>query len=155
LAIVSGAPERDSDYIDKLIGHHPTHREKMAIRRPEDGGKVSRTFYKVLERFQGYALILCEPKTGRTHQIRVHLTHIGCPIVADKLYSGRDKLTLGDLIGPEAPDADRVLIARQALHAHRLSLIHPKAEEPMELVSPVPEDMQAVLHALREHRAIG
>ncbi|WP_152051490.1 RluA family pseudouridine synthase [Tautonia marina] len=155
LAIVSGSPERDSDYIDKLIGHHPTHREKMAIRRPEDGGKVARTFYKVLERFRGYALILCEPKTGRTHQIRVHLTHIGCPIVADKLYSGRDKLTMGDLIGPEAPDADRVLIARQALHAHRLSLIHPKTDEPMELVSPVPEDMQTVLQALREHRAIG
>ncbi|MEW4568217.1 RluA family pseudouridine synthase [Tautonia sp. JC769] len=155
LAIVSGSPERDSDYIDKLIGHHPTHREKMAIRRPEDGGKVARTFYKVLERFRGYALILCEPKTGRTHQIRVHLTHVGCPIVADKLYSGRDRLTMGDLIGPEAPDADRVLIGRQALHAHRLSLIHPKTEEPMELVSPVPEDMQAVLQALREHRAIG
>ncbi|QDV34456.1 RluA family pseudouridine synthase [Tautonia plasticadhaerens] len=154
LAIVSGDPGRDSDYVEKLIGPHPTHREKMAIRRPEDGGKVASTFYRVVERFRGYSLILCEPKTGRTHQIRVHMAHIGCPIVADKLYSGRDRLTLGDLLGPDAPDADRVLIARQALHAHHLKLTHPRTGAPMELTSPLPADMEAVLDALRTHRPL-
>ncbi len=61
------------------------------------------TFYQVEERFRGYALVRCQPKTGRTHQIRIHLTHIGHPIVADKLYSGRDRLTLEALTNTEKP----------------------------------------------------
>ena len=94
LAIVYGVPERDSDYIERAIGFHPLSREKMAIRAIEDGGKPAVTFYEVIERFRGYALIRCKPRTGRTHQIRVHLNHIGHPIVADKAYSGRDRLIL-------------------------------------------------------------
>ena len=71
----------------------------MAIRPPEDGGKAAVTFYEVVERFRDFALVRCKPQTGRTHQIRIHLTHIGHPIVADKLYSGRDRLTLADWPG--------------------------------------------------------
>lgn len=149
LAIVAGVPERDSDYIERTIGFHPTHREKMAIRNPEDGGKDAVTFYQVLDRFRGHAHVRCKPQTGRTHQIRVHLAHIGHPIVADKLYSGRDRLTIGDLAGPDAPDADRVLINRQALHAHTLRLTHPFTGQPMEFVAPLPEDMAGTLAALR------
>ena len=103
LAIVSGIPGRDSDYIERPIGPHPTNREKMAIRNLEDGGKVAVTFYQVLERFAHHSLILCKPQTGRTHQIRVHLTHIGHPIVADKMYSGRDRLTVGEVLGAGHP----------------------------------------------------
>ena len=100
-------------------------REKMAIRTPADGGKEAVTFYEVVERFRGFALVRCKPQTGRTHQIRVHLTHIGHPILADKLYSGRDRITLGDLVGPGPAHARAgrtepmsMLIDRQALHAH-------------------------------------
>lgn len=152
LALVYGVPSRDSDYIERPIGHHPTYREKMAIRTIEDGGKIAATFYEVLERFDGFALVRCHPKTGRTHQIRVHLTSIGHPIVADKLYSGRDRLTLGDLLGADAPEADRVLIDRQALHAHRLTLTHPRTGMPLEFSAPIPADMSIAIDALRSHR---
>jgi 23S rRNA pseudouridine1911/1915/1917 synthase len=153
LAIVSGVPERDSDYIERTIGPHPTNREKMAIRLPEDGGKAAVTFYEVLERFRGFALVRCKPATGRTHQIRVHLAHVGCPIVADKLYAGRDRLTLADLLGPDAPGAERVLIDRQALHARALHLAHPLTGQPLDLSAPLPPDMTGALEALRAHRA--
>lgn len=152
LAIVSGVPSRDSDYIEKPIGFHPTNREKMAIRLPEDGAKDAVTFYEVLERFDGFAFIRCKPKTGRTHQIRVHLAHIGHPIVADKAYSGRDHLTLGDLKGAASEHADQVLIDRQALHAHNLFIRHPLSGEELALNAPLPDDMAAVLAALRLHR---
>ena len=103
----------------------------MAVRLVTEGGRDASTFYEVLERFDGYALVKCHPKTGRTHQIRVHMASIGHPILADKAYLGRDRLTLGDLIGSDAPDADRVLLDRQALHAHALSLAHPMTGEPL------------------------
>jgi 23S rRNA pseudouridine1911/1915/1917 synthase len=154
LALVAGAPERDSDYIERTIGFHPTNREKMAIRLPTDGGKPALTFYEVIERFRGYAFVRCKPATGRTHQIRVHLTHIGHPIVADKAYSGRDRLTLGDLVGAGATEADgeSVLIDRQALHAHSLRLEHPLTGQPLQLTAPLPDDMTRTLEALRRLR---
>ena len=152
VALVSGTPERDSDYVERTIGFHPTNREKMAIRNPEDGGKEAVTFYQVLERFRGYALVRCKPTTGRTHQIRVHLAHVGLPIIADKLYSGRDRLTLADLMPDDC--SETLLINRQALHAHTLRLEHPLTGEPLEFVAPLPTDMAGTLQALRTHRAL-
>lgn len=151
LALVAGVPRRDADYIEKPIGFHPTYREKMAIRTPEDGGREAITFYKVVERFAGHALVECHPKTGRTHQIRIHMTHIGHSILADKIYSGRDKFTLADVTGNPA-DADLTLIDRQALHAHTLKLEHPFTGEELNLVSPLPDDIARALAALRAHR---
>jgi len=153
LALVHGTPSRDSDFIERPIGMHPTNREKMAIRTVEEGGKEAATFYEVLERFRGFALVRCKPKTGRTHQIRVHLAHIGHPILSDKAYSGRPPLTIGDLLGPDHPEADRVLLARQALHAHALDLHHPITGEPVHFHAPLPADLAAVLAALRAHRS--
>ncbi len=154
LAIVYGVPDRDSDYIEKPIGFHPLVREKMAVREPVDGGREASTFYEVVERFRGFALVRCKPRTGRTHQIRVHLLSIGAPIVADKPYSGRDRLTLADLEAPGASPDDPagVLIERQALHAHKLKFTHPITEEPLELTAPIPADMARTLEALRAHR---
>ena len=148
LALVYGAPDRDSDYISRPIGFHPSYREKMAIRLPEDGGREAVTFYEVLERFKGFALVRCKPKTGRTHQIRVHLTHIGHPIVADKMYSGRDRLTLEDL-GRAGVDGESALIDRQALHAHQIRLVHPRTEESLHLTAPLAADMERTLQCLR------
>jgi 23S rRNA pseudouridine1911/1915/1917 synthase len=161
LALVHGVPQRDSDYIERTIGFHPVSREKMAIRSPEDGGKDAVTFYEVVERFPRFALVRCKPMTGRTHQIRVHLTHIGHPILADKLYSGRDRITLGDILGPgphgaaavPSPAIEQVLIDRQALHAHRLRFQHPLTGVELDLTAPLPADMARTLEALRTHRA--
>jgi 23S rRNA pseudouridine1911/1915/1917 synthase len=158
LALVHGVPQRDSDYIERPIGFHRTVREKMAVRTIEDGGKSAVTFYEVLERFRDFALVRCKPQTGRTHQIRIHLTHIGHPILADKMYSGRDHITVGDVVGPErrgalAPgEADVTLIDRQALHAHRLRFRHPLTGNELDLTAPPPEDMERTLQALRTHR---
>jgi 23S rRNA pseudouridine1911/1915/1917 synthase len=160
LALVHGVPQRDSDYIERTIGFHPTSREKMAIRAVEDGGKDAVTFYQVVERFRDFALVRCKPLTGRTHQIRVHLTHIGHPILADKLYSGRDHITLGDVVGPERrmslpPDeAGAVLIDRQALHAHRLRFQHPLTGQEIDLTAPLPADMERTLQAISRYRSV-
>jgi 23S rRNA pseudouridine1911/1915/1917 synthase len=157
LALVHGVPQRDSDYIERTIGFHPTCREKMAIRAESDGGRGAATFYKVLERFRGFALVQCQPLTGRTHQIRVHLTHIGHPILADKLYSGRDCITLGDLLEPvgrgrlAAAESSTVLIDRQALHAHNLRFRHPLTDRELDLTAPLPGDMARTLDALRTY----
>jgi len=160
LALVSGVPERHSDYIEKTIGFHPTCREKMAIRLPADGGKPAVTFYEVAERFRGFALVRCKPQTGRTHQIRIHLAHIGHPVLADKLYSGRDKILLADLLGRERSNSpteaqlDLALIDRQALHAHRLRFEHPLTGRELDLTAPLPEDFRRTLDAMRTHLPI-
>ncbi len=151
-ALVSGSPDRDRDWIDQPVGVHPQQRVKMAIRAQESAGRAARTFYEVAERFRGFAALRIFPKTGRTHQIRVHLSHIGCPVLCDRQYRGRSTLTRGELTGD--PDDDRVLLDRQALHARRLCFKHPAGDEPMEVEAPLPADMAAVLAELRAWRAL-
>jgi 23S rRNA pseudouridine1911/1915/1917 synthase len=159
LAIVYGVPERHSDYIEQPIGFHPMSREKMAIRALSDGAREAATYYEVEERFRGFALVRCKPQSGRTHQIRVHLTHIGNPILADKLYSGRDRVMMSELVGlerlrPADERDDAMLIDRQALHAHRLKFRHPITECQLDLTAPLPADITRTLDALRAHRRI-
>lgn len=158
LALVYGVPQRDRDFIERPIGFHPTVREKMAVRTEEDGGKTAMTYYEVIERFDGFAFVRCKPQSGRTHQIRVHLTHIGHPILADKAYSGRGRVTVGDLTAstsgePPLP-SETLLIERQALHAHALTFRHPVTEREIELSAPLPDDMARTLEAIRKYRPL-
>lgn len=154
LALTYGLPDRDSDYIEKPIGHHPNIREKMAIRDDPRFGKSAVTFYEVAEKFAGYGCIRLRPRTGRTHQIRVHLAHVGCPIIADQPYSGRKELRLSELKSLTAGEEDAVLIARQALHAHKLRFYHPTTRQVMDMTAPIPSDMAGTLEVLREFRGI-
>lgn len=153
-AITSGVPDRDRDIIEQPIGMHPHQREKMAIRAGHSTSREATTFYEVVERLGGYAAVKVLPKTGRTHQIRVHLAHMGCPVLCDKLYGGRASITRGELRrhlphGPHAADDDEIVLNRQALHALRIKLAHPATGQPIEFVAPLPADLQAVLDELR------
>ncbi len=152
VALTAGAPDRDSDYIESRIGHHPHDRIKMIATDDEDDGKDACSYYEVIERFRGFAFCSIQPRTGRTHQIRVHLASIGCPVLADKIYSGRDELKLSDLVANLGAEKDEVLLARQALHAHRLRFQHPRTLQIVEARAPLPPDYERTLAALRRYR---
>ncbi|GIW98249.1 MAG: pseudouridine synthase [Pirellulaceae bacterium] len=156
LAITIGRLELDRDVIRMPIGPHPYQRDKMAIRRDHPQSRDAETWYEVVERFEGLSLVRVTPKTGRTHQIRVHLEHVGSPVLCDRLYAGHARVTRGELMRrmarrtpPQAGD-EEVLLERHALHAHRLRFPHPITGEVLEIVSPLPDDMQRVLACLRE-----
>jgi 23S rRNA pseudouridine1911/1915/1917 synthase len=153
VAITHGVLDRDSDYIELRIGRHPHDRVKMATTDEEEESKEACSFYEVIERFRGYTFCRISPRTGRTHQIRVHLASVGCPVLADKLYSGRDCLRLSDLIPGLEAAADVVLMPRQALHAHRLRFHHPRLGRVIEAEAPLPAEFVRTLEALRHHRA--
>lgn len=153
LAIVSGVPDRDADWVDQPIGLHPRQREKMAIRRFDPQARDAQTLYRVRERFQGFALVAALPKTGRTHQIRVHLAHIGCPVLCDRQYGGRATLTRGELTGQ--PADKEVLLTRQALHAWRIAFTHPGTGQRLEVEASLPTDIGNVLDVLRTFRRCG
>jgi 23S rRNA pseudouridine1911/1915/1917 synthase len=152
-ALVAGCPRHDRDLIDCPIGFHPRVREKMAIRPDHPDSRPAQTFYEVLERFDGFAALRALPKTGRTHQIRVHLNHIGCPVLCDRQYGQRSRITRGEI--RRDPKDETVLLERQALHARRLRFQHPETGERMEVEAPLPADIAAVLTELREYRAVG
>jgi 23S rRNA pseudouridine1911/1915/1917 synthase len=155
LAIVLGKPYLDRDMIDAPIGLHPKRRETMRI-VSEDAidAKPAQTFYEVVKRYERWSTVRCFPKTGRTHQIRVHLAHIGHPVLCDRNYGGGKMITQEQLLGrvPFSLSNEKtegtVLLERQALHAHRLTFVHPATEQTLEITAPLPIDMQLVLDCL-------
>jgi len=148
IALAHGVPELTADCINKPLGVNPMAREKYAVRH--DGGKEAITFYEVLEAFQGFSLIKLNLKTGRTHQIRVHLSYIKHPIVADDMYGGKIVYPWQIENRPAAPEEP--LMARCALHAWRLEFDHPATGKRMEFEAPLPPDMQRFLDHLRKYR---
>jgi len=150
LAVVHGTPDLTRDRISAPLGVHPGIREKYAI-RPEIG-KEAITFYEVLESFRGYSLLKMTPLTGRTHQIRVHLSYIKHPIVADDMYGGR--LVYPWQLADTEPTAEDPIIDRLALHASTLEFRHPSTGQIVKFEAPLPEDMRTLLDMLRKHRRI-
>jgi 23S rRNA pseudouridine1911/1915/1917 synthase len=160
MAVVHGVPELKSDVIDMPIGKDRYIREKQAVRKVENGGRPAVTRYEIMEQYDSpqaaklgespfatdrrlpapparYALVKLSPKTGRTHQLRVHLSHLGYPIVADTMYGGRF-FEFGDY-----------RLERQALHAYEITFVHPGTLETMTLQAPLPADLTRLLEILR------
>lgn len=142
-AVVHG--ECGNGEVDAPIGRHPTVRTKMAV---VDSGKDARTKYENMERFQGFSHVHLALETGRTHQIRVHMAHIGFPLVGDPVY-GRN-LNKAELNRDEClmPIQD---FTRQALHAKQLGLVHPETKELCDWKVPAPKDLEQLLAHLREY----
>lgn len=136
LAIVHGAPPNPRGVVEGLIARHPVERKRMAVRR--DRGRVSVTRYEVLERFDGFSWVSLRLHTGRTHQIRVHMAHLGCPVLGDALYGRRKTRTAAGI------EAERPM-----LHAWRLGFRHPSSGGELRFEAPVPGDIMRVLEALR------
>jgi 23S rRNA pseudouridine1911/1915/1917 synthase len=142
LAVVYGVPKTAEGVVDAPIARHPTERKHMAV---VGGGRPARTLWWVRERFDGAALIECRLVTGRTHQVRVHMAHIGHALVGDPTYAGRQFRSLADA-GVAAACRD---FPRQALHAWKLTITHPATGQPMTFEAPVPGDLAALLATLR------
>lgn len=153
-ALAIGKIELDRDIIRQPIGPHPFQRDKMAIRRDHPQSKEAETRYEVVERYGGISAVRLQPKTGRTHQIRVHLDHIGAPVLCDRLYAGHARISRGELLRriarkqPKEESDDEVLLERQALHARKIEISHPISGNRMSIESPIPSDIQSVLDTL-------
>jgi len=153
VAIVSPPPDHDAGRIEKPIGVHPYHREKMAIRDGHTTSRSANTLYKTVHRYGRFGVVHLSPATGRTHQLRVHMAAIGYPVLCDRLYSGRSQVTIEELQGQrqQVVSSQPPLLSRQALHAHRLEVEHPTTGQRMEFTAPMLPDMQAVLDTLQQH----
>ena len=143
LAVVNGCPISGGN-IDAPIGRHPRDRIKMAV---TETGKSAETQYRVLKRFRSHSLLGLKLKSGRTHQIRVHMTHLGFPLVGDSLYGSRVRIP--SQASDQVIDALRKF-GRQALHATQLGFDHPVSGESLLWTSPMPADMDLLTKALSE-----
>jgi 23S rRNA pseudouridine1911/1915/1917 synthase len=130
--------------INAPIGRHPIHRKRMTV---TDTGKPSQTHYRIIEKFRAHTLMRIRLETGRTHQIRVHFSHIHHPVVGDPVYGGRIQLAKG--MSAQLITAIREF-KRQALHACALGLHHPETDELIEWQIDLPDDMQQLIQILRD-----
>jgi len=150
LALVTGQPRFDEGLINKPIGRSLSQREKMKI--AWDEGKAAFTKYEVVERFRGFALVKCMPKTGRTHQIRVHLASIKHPVLFDQMYGGAF-VTEADIKGfTETPGDTEQVMSHHALHAYSLRFFYPFTTRTVEYTVEPPRDFARMLGLLREYR---
>ena len=134
--------------VDQPIGRHPQQRTKQAV---VHSGKPAVTHFRVMQRFQHHTRVKLQLETGRTHQIRVHMAHIGYPLVGDPMYGGRLRLPKGGAV-PELISALKGF-RRQALHAFKLGVVHPVTGEDCQWESPLPEDFANLVAALELNEA--
>lgn len=151
LALVAGRPQQNEGEIEGPIGPHPATQKRMAVLK--HGGRPARTLWKVEQSFRDFTLLRVFPKTGKTHQIRVHLAHIGLPLAIDPIYGhGREAILLSQIkknYRAKRGEEERPLISRLTLHAHRLQFVHPD-DQPRLIESPPPKDFRVVLKQLSQ-----
>ena len=145
VTLICGKLEHDSGTIVAPIGRSRRDRKKMAVTPVNSREAI--THFSVIERYAGFSLLEIKPKTGRTHQIRVHLAHLGHPVVGDPTYGGRNRAIKSTM--SQAVKTPLQKLSRQALHAQLLGFIHPGTGKYVEFSSPIPEDIQSVIDALR------
>lgn len=145
LALVFGSPKTDTGHIESTIGRHPVDRKKMSSKARQ--GKQAITHWKVLARYDGVSLVRLRLETGRTHQIRVHLSEACHPLAGDQLYSTEGRLSA---VKNTRVRALLKKLARQALHAKTLGFIHPTSGEYMEFDTDLPDDIQTIVTQLED-----
>ncbi len=149
LALIEGQPPREEDDIELPMAPHPGVPGKMTINRR---GKPALSHYRVKEAYRRFSLLEVDLHTGRTHQIRVHLAAIGCPLAVDPLYGRREELLLSEIKGRKyranRHQEERPLLARLSLHAWRLVIRHPVSQEEMTFEAPLPKDLSACIRQL-------
>lgn len=151
VALVAGHPQADRFTIDQPLGDDPRRPGRMRLDAGQ--GKPALTEVVVLERFRGHAFVECRPHTGRTHQLRVHLAAVGCPIVADPFYGGAPAVFLSALkpgYRHKRDEPERPLLGRLALHARALSFDHPATGVRTTVEAPQPKEFSVALKYLRE-----
>ena len=156
LAVVHGEPARESGRIDAPVGSVPRDITRMAV--DHERGKPAFTEYEVAERFRGFALVRAFPLTGRRHQVRLHLAHIGHPVVADDAYGGSAALMLSTIKRGYRRKRDRPekpLVGRPALHAEAITFLPAGGEDPITVEAPLPYDMRVLLKMLRKYARRG
>lgn len=152
LALVRGTVLDETFEVNARLAPHPLKNSLMRV--DKDSGKAAKTKFTVLENFSraGFLWVKCEPVTDRTHQVRVHLSHVDLPIVGDDVYGGK-KLWLSRLKSDyrlKPGREERPLLARVALHAEEISLPHPVTGEPLVITAPLPKDLKVALKYLRQ-----
>ncbi len=151
LALVRGRPAEKEGVVDAPLAPYPASAKRMAV--VKHGGRPARTEWRVEESFRGFALVRCFPRTGKTHQIRVHLAHAGMPLAIDPLYGSAQPILLSQFkrnYRPTRGETERPLIARLTLHAERLRVRNIE-DQRIEIVAPPPKDFRATLNQLRRH----
>jgi 23S rRNA pseudouridine1911/1915/1917 synthase len=143
-ALVIGVVPHDTGEIHAAIARHPTHRKRMAV-HDEGDGRAAHTSYRVLQRFSHATLVEAEIHTGRTHQIRVHFTHLGFPLLGDETYGARQNKKFTELTGLTPP--------RVMLHARRLAFTHPRTGKVVKFEAPLPADFESLLKLLKHAQA--
>ena len=150
IALVWGNIEEDEGTVEGNIGRHDTNRMRMAVHQSDEKGKHAVTHYKVLERFGYVTLVSCQLETGRTHQIRVHMKHIGHTLFNDERYGG-DSILKGTTFTKYKQFVDNCfkVLPRQALHAKTLGFEHPITKEFLRFDTPIPQDLQECIDKWR------
>jgi 23S rRNA pseudouridine1911/1915/1917 synthase len=147
VALTNGTPKENKGTIETFIIRHPVYRQRYTV--SEESGRRSVTTYRVLRRFSdAFSLIMANPLTGRTHQVRVHLKHLKCPVLCDKLYSSRESLFLSNLQGRKANSTEKPILSRQALHSFSISFIHPITTKYIRIKAPLPADIRETITVL-------